>query len=808
LELNTNHTRIKMKTIKIILISLLSLIVVVIVAGLFIISGIKNGPVPEYSGELTLKGLESDVTVFRDERGMPHIYAENEHDLYFAVGYVMAQERLWFMDLIRRITTGRLSEVMGAELAETDKFLRCLEMTTKSKLVLSNEDTVILSYMQAYADGVNKYIDDAGKKLPPEFRILGYKPDPWKLEDIANIIGYMGWDLAKDNMTADLFYYQLVKKIGAEKAMQIIPDFKAVTSLVYPGFNLEEKLLKDAISVISSLDKLEALGAPSFSGSNNWAVSGRRTTTGKPILSNDMHLGFGSPGIWIQMHQVIPGKLNVTGVAVPGEPFVVAGHNENIAWGMTNLMVDDIDLFAERINPENPNQYYFNGEWKNMVVKKEIVKIKGGKTDSVIIKYTHRGPVISGFNNITDAALSMRWSGFDYSDEVRSVCLLNRAEGWNDFRDALKSFNSVSQNFVYADKEGNIGLNTGGGIALRKGNGSLIRNGETDESDWKGYVPFEQLPFSFNPETGYVSSANNRTVDESYPYYISSSFALPYRINRIRQMIGEKDIFSMDDFKGMILDQHSDFAALLTPLILDIEGRSNELTSAEKNALAVLKNWDYDMNAALVAPTIFEFFRPAFGRNLLGDELGDLYPSLFGTAREYYIYRILKSGPDEWVDNVNTPVKETLDDIVLMSFREAVSKLAQQFGEDQTAWTWGSIHKITIEHPLGKVKILDRIFKLNSDTYNAGGSNHTVSPYSYGAGFKVNHGASQRHIFNTADWDESFTITPTGASGVPASEFYLSHTKDYIEGKFYKDAFTEGAVKAAAKYTLILKAGE
>jgi len=797
-----------MKTFKIIMLSLLSLLVIVVVAGLLIISGVKNGAVPKYNGELTLSGLESDVTVFRDERGMPHIYADNEHDLYFAIGYVMAQERLWFMDLVRRVTTGRLAEVMGADLAETDKFLRCLEMTEKSKLVLSNEDPVILSYMQAYADGVNKYIGDAGKKLPPEFRILGYKPDPWKLEDIANIIGYMGWDLAKDNMTADLFYYQLVKKIGAEKALQIIPDFKAVSSVVFPGFTLDEKLLKDAISIISSLDKLEALGVSSFSGSNNWAVSGSRTTTGKPILSNDMHLGFGSPGIWMQMHQVIPGKLNVTGVVVPGEPFVVAGHNEKIAWGMTNLMVDDIDLFAEKINPENPDQYYFNGEWKNMVVKKEIIKIKGGKVDSVLIKYTHRGPVISGFNKISDAALSMRWSGFDYSDEVRSVCLLNRAAGWDDFRDALRSFNSVSQNFVYADTEGNIGLNTGGGIAIRKGNGSLIRNGETDESDWKGYVPFEQLPFSFNPANGYVSSANNRTVDESYPYYISSGFALPYRINRIRQMLDEKEVFNMDDFKKMILDQHSDYAALLTPHILKIEENGRTLTPEEMSALAELKNWDYDMNAGLVAPSVFEFFRPVFARNLLSDELGDLYPSLFGTAREYYIYRILKSGPDNWVDNINTPEKEILDDIIYLSFKEAVSDLKSKYGEDQTKWTWGSIHKITIEHPLGSVKILDRLFNFNSDSYSVGGSSHTVSPYTYAAGFKVNHGASERHIFNTADWDESFTITPTGASGVPASEFYLSHTKDYIEGKFYKDAFTESAVKAAAKYTLILKAGK
>jgi penicillin amidase len=270
-----------MKLLKIILFSVAVLVIAAVITGLILLTGIKRGALPQYKGELIAKGLGSAVTVYRDERGMPHIYASNEHDLYFSVGYVMAQERLWFMDLIRRVTTGRLSEVMGARMAESDKFLRCLEMTAKSKLVLSNEDPEILAYMQAYAEGVNTYITNAGNKLPPEFRILGYKPEPWKLEDIANIIGYMGWDLAKDNLSADLFYYQLIQKFGLEKASQLIPDWKAVSSVVYPDFKLDETLLKNARSFISSMDTIEALGIASFSGSNNWAVSGSRSETGK-----------------------------------------------------------------------------------------------------------------------------------------------------------------------------------------------------------------------------------------------------------------------------------------------------------------------------------------------------------------------------------------------------------------------------------------------------------------------------------------------------------------------------------------------
>jgi penicillin amidase len=271
-------------------------------------------------------------------------------------------------------------------------------------------------------------------------------------------------------------------------------------------------------------------------------------------------------------------------------------------------------------------------------------------------------------------------------------------------------------------------------------------------------------------------------------------------------MLDEKEVFSLDDFKRMILDQHSDYAALLTPFILKINDGKNGLTSGESAALKTLSDWDYDMNAKMVAPTIFEFFRISFAKNLLSDEFGDLYKEVYGTAKDYYIYRILKTGPDEWVDDIDTPSKETLNDIVLRSFKECVSDLSAQFGEDQSKWIWGNIHTFTIEHPLGSIKILDRLFRFNSKKYNVGGSYHTVSPYSYGEGFKVNHGASERHIFNTANWDESLTVLPTGVSGIPASEFYLSQTDSYIGGKFYKDAFSENAVKAAAKYKLVLKA--
>ncbi len=780
----------------------------------------------DYEGITKIPGLTDSVTVYRDERGMPHIYASSEHDLYLAVGYISAQERLWQMDLIRRTTAGRLSEIFGKSFLQVDIISRCLNMTEKSRLILQQEDPEILSCLEAYSEGVNQYISSC-KKLPCEFRILSYKPEPWCLEDIVNIIGLMGWSLGSRNLTAELFNYQLVRKVGAEKASALIPEWDIDSEIVYPDFELDDSLVSGVRSFILSFDRVNSLGVPSFSGSNNWAVSGKRSETGKPILSNDMHLPLNNPSIWIQMHQVVTGKLNVTGVVIPGEPFVVAGHNEKIAWGMTNLMVDDVDLYTEKINPGNPDQYFFNGEWKDMINKAEIIKIRGGKQDTVTIRYTHRGPLISGLLNLDhlspkvkwlgydylsglkdleDLSLSFRWSGFDISDEVKGIYLLDRAEGWDDFRSGLESFRSISQNFIYSDTEGNIGLNTGGGIPVRKGKGIRIRNGETDDYDWKEYVPFEQLPFSYNPAIGYLSSANNKTVDDDYPYFISQDFVVPYRIKRIREMLDEKELFGTEDFKRMVTDQHSVLAELLTPYLVKLNTRKDELSTLENSILTGLAEWNYNMDPTIIAPTVFEFFRICFRENLLADELGDLFEQLYYMTSEYYIYKIITDGEDEWVDNILTPEKEALDDIVMQSFKDGIGMLVKKYGKNTERWRWGRVHTIAFIHPLGSVKALGALYKLNSDEFPIGGSDHTVCPYfSFKPGFRASMGASVRNIYNTADWDDSYSVLPGGTSGVPKSEFYLSQIETYLDGKFYRDYFSSDAVKKSAKYKLVFK---
>lgn len=796
-----------MKILKITLVTIAVLLAVVLLAGVIAVPALRKSGLPELNGEKSLSALTAEVKVIRDERGVSHIYASNEHDLYFMTGYITAQERLWQMDMVRHATQGRLSELFKRDMFETDIFLRALGMQEKSRMVLEKEDPEILATLQAYADGVNAWITGCGKKLPPEFRVLGYEPEPWTMVDITNIIGFIGWDLASSNLSNEISNYKLGMKLGAEKAAELIADWNLVDEVVFPDFRLDDKLTDKALKAVSSMEKLEELGIVTLSGSNNWAVSGSRSETGKPILSNDMHLGFNVPGFWLQVHQVIPGKLNVTGVLFPGEPFIIAGHNDRIAWGMTNLGVDDIDLFVETVDSTG-NNYLYNGEWLPFRDVEHTLKMTDDSSQTRVLRYTHHGPVISGMQNIDDVVLSMCWSGYDYSDEIKAVYLLNRAGNWDEFRTALSHFKSISQNFAYADVDGNIGLNTGGGVPVRKGTGLLPRRGDTDEYEWKGYVPFELLPSSFNPEEGFISSANQRTVDSSYPFFISGEFSMPYRIMRIREMAGEKQVLGIEDFKRMITDNHSAYAKMLTPVILKGAEALSDPGETERKAIEELRGWNYAMDASLVAPTLFEFIRMEMAYQLLGDELDELYGAALGRQHDFYLYRLMKEGPDGWVDNVNTPEEESLETIIARSISAALDTLTARYGGYGEQWQWGRIHTITLEHPMGGVKILDRVLKLNSDTYGVGGSYHTVEPYAFRDNFKAHHGASERHIFNTADWDESLTVIPTGTSGIPGSPFYLSQTETYINNGFYSEPFSDAAVEAAKKYEMIFRPGK
>ncbi|MCK4881077.1 MAG: penicillin acylase family protein, partial [Bacteroidales bacterium] len=549
-----------MKILKRILTIILVVIVLAVAGGMIFLNSVKTRAVPDYNSGVDLENLSAPVTVFRDSLGIPHIYADNEEDLYRTVGYVMAQDRLWQMDLMRRITTGRLSEVLDPGLVEADQLFRALDFPKKSRQVISQTNPDILLCLEAFTDGINQFISQNQKKLSFEFTMLGYKPDPWEIVHTFNLIGYMAWDLSS-GWNTDMSLYKIQQVVSDTLFRELLPDMKFQGIPVFPDYMSSNNTLELQSAMTDAIGIIDELGLQVFEASNNWAVSGKKSETGMPIMVNDMHLGLMAPGIWYQMHQVIEGELNVTGVALPGGPFIIAGHNEDIGWGMTNVTVDDLDFYLETINPADSNQYLLDGEWVDMRVVEEKIVVKGSEEPAIRInRFTHRGPVVSEFKGVKDRVISARWQGNEYSNELRGTYLLNRAGNWEDFREAVKTFNSVSQNIVYADRFGNIGLQTSAGIPIRHSGGIMVYPGDTTLYDWQGQVPFEELPYSYNPECGYVSSANNKTVDDNYPYYIGSWFSLPWRIGRIREMLEEKEVMGTEDFKRMLRDQNSHFA--------------------------------------------------------------------------------------------------------------------------------------------------------------------------------------------------------------------------------------------------------
>ncbi len=797
-----------MKLLKRILTILAAIVVVALAGGVIFLSHIKTRAIPDYNEDVDLTSLSAEVTVYRDSLGIPHIYARNDLDLYRTVGYVMAQDRLWQMDLLRRITLGRLSEVLDPGLVDADQLFRALQFSKKSELVIAETDPYIIDCMEAFCDGVNQYIEAHQKKLPFEFAMLGYKPDPWTLVHSFNLIGYMHWDLAS-GWGEDMALYKLQKVLDEARFQELLPDMEYQNTYVYPDNNAPRDDLEIQSIMDDAIDFVEDRGLQVFQASNNWAVSGSRSKTGMPLMANDMHLGLMAPGIWYQMHQVVEGSLDVTGVVLPGQPYVVAGHNEDIAWGFTNLYVDDTDFYLETINPGDSNQYKLDGAWKDMEVIEESINVKG--TDDPVIrvnKFTHRGPVISKFKGVNDRVLSMRWQGNSYSNEFRSMHLLNRAGNWDEFRDALSTF-YVGQNCVYVDRLGNIGMQTVAGVPIREGEGILVYPGDTSLYDWTGLVPFGELPNSFNPGCGYVSSANNRTIGDDYPYYIGSWFAQPNRIERIREMLEAQEKHGIDDFRRMLRDQTSQLARKMTPLYLEALGPQDGEIYQE--AREILADWDYNMGVSSPAPLIHDIMWMELIKALFYDELGDeLYPLILGnnSLHRNLINKVRVTGKSAWCDDVNTEGRvETFHDNIQSAFTNAVDTIASLFGEDPGSWEWGDLHKVSLMHPMGSVAIVDKLFGVNRGPFPVGGSFHTVCPYTYplGKSFVANHGASERHIFNTANWDQSLTIIPTGESGVPASPHYLDQTEMYVNNEFHSDPFSREAVEKSKKYTAVFK---
>jgi penicillin amidase len=794
------------KILKRILLALLMLVIVIAVVAVIFVRNLSQRAVPDYDKDLPLQGLHAPVEVFRDSFAIPHVYAQDKHDLYMTTGYLLAEDRLWQMDMLRHVTEGRLSEIFGEKYVETDLLLRSLRFGLKSQRILADADTASLDAIRAFTDGVNQFIKANAHHLPPEFGILKYKPENWKPAQTLNMIGYMAWDLKAG--WSEILLNDIRKTVDSLRYRQLLPDLMREQPAVYSDMKSKSNPVSVVPDLLLHTDLLQKLGADVLDGSNNWAVSGAKSATGMPLLANDMHLGLNIPGIWYQMHQVVKGEINVTGLVLPGTPVIICGHNDSIAWGMTNTYVDNLDFYEEKINPVDSNQYEFNGEWKNFEIQKVIIKISNGTQVERQLRFSHRGAVVSSFKHIPGKVISMHWVGDEMSNEFKSVYLLNKANNWNDFTQALKTFTSISQNIVYADKKGNIGLYCAAGVPIRKRDIAFgILPGQTDEYDWKGYVPFDKLPHLFNPAQGFVASANNRTASADYPYHIGSWYSLPNRYERITEMLEDKKILSVDDFKAIQNDQHSRLAEKYMPSILRSLEAHAGWNDTEKKALTLMKNWDYSMDKKSSAAAIFETLYLQLIKCTFADELGPRFVDFNGVTSisRNAMDQLMDLKDSPWFDDIATPdKKETINEAIVCSFIGAVTDLGKQMGTDPQSWEWGKIHHLILAHPLASVKILDRIFNLNRGPFPVGGSFHTVSPYSYDANkpFEANHGSSHRHIFDVANWDNSFTVIPTGNSGIPASIHYCDQTEMYLNGQYHHDYFSKELIVSHARYKM------
>jgi len=778
---------------------------------------------PKVQGSLVVSGLRDKVDVVRDKMGVPHIYASTSHDLYFAQGYVHAQERFWQMDTWRHIGSGTLSEMFGKGQVKTDAFLRTLGWARVCAAEWEGLSPEGKAMLQAYVDGVNAWLKDhAGAEASLEYVVLGlispsYCIAPWTPVDSLTWGKAMAWDLG-GNMDDEIARAVLGRTLSPEQVADLYPPYPRDYPVIVPkiGENAPSdtptpgtaaspvsELMRFAPSVASDLGRVwnnlslaKAVLGPTGPdiGSNSWVVAGSRTTTGKPFLANDMHLGIQMPSIWFENDLHSSGAdgetpIDVTGFSFAGVPGIVAGHNARIAWAFTNLGPDVQDLFIEKINPANPDQYQYKGAWVNFETRTETIEVAGGVSVPLKIRVSRHGPIVSDsygpleaavdpkaapFRNAAGAplpqnyAVALSWTALSPSTPFEAIWRFNIASNWKEFREAAKGFIVPPQNLAYADVDGNIGYQTPGRIPIRaKGDGTLPVPGWTGEYDWTGYIPFEKLPWVYNPQSGYIATANNRASPWDYPYLITQDWDYGQRAKRIIDMIqsapGKIDAAYIT---GMHADAKNLNAETLVPILLaaPLDPRLAEIRDR------LFKGWDFEEKADSRATVLFE----TFWVRLLDDTFGGKLPAAYlpeGGSRWYVVMRNLVKLPESpWWDDSRTPGKvETRDDTFARAFAEAVAELSAKYGKDLADLPpWSSLHLATFRNQtLGEsgIGLIESLF--NRGPVPVGGSKSVVDATGYvvGKGFGVDWLPSEREVVDLSDLDASLAIHTTGESG-------------------------------------------
>lgn len=803
---------------------------------------------PQTSGEAKLAALKQEVTITRDVYSVPHIVAQNEEDLWRAAGYAAAQDRLWQMEFSRRALRGTLSEIFGPTVLEQDKFLRVWGFHRLAQQLTTALTPQSRAMLTAYAEGVNEYITTHSDRLPLEFSMLGFKPEPWKIEDSIGLARLMAFRLCHA-WFFEAALGKVAEQFGMPMALEIfpavLPNTPTILAEVIPPLRgargvspTHEEFanvnhtpltpLKGGIyqtpSLATQFDSFlhltqqtrATLGMPpGVLGSNNWVVHGSRTRSGKPILANDPHLGFSLPAVWYEMH-LKAGDFEVMGQTLPGVPSVVLGSNRHIAWGFTNGMVDDLDFYQERVNGK---EYLSSAGWKPLTILSEQIRIKGADPQTFEIRFTERGPLVNDILDIAKRdsfALSIRWTGFEMSDELAAFYGMNRARSWSEFEAALKQYTVPAQNVVYADVAGNIGYRLSGKVPIRRdGKGYLPYRGWENNGDWLGAIPFEDMPHTFNPVQGFVATANNLIIAPTYKYYLSNSWEPSSRIERITEMLQSNAHVDTSYIKTMQLDQLSKHAHYTLPRLLklmeidtSIAPSDTVLSVQEKQALVLLRQWDFVESTESVAATLYNVWATEFLQATLKDEMGDTlfknyvqWSSLAIRALEY----LVDHPQSPWFDDRTTEAVENGRHLARRALHQTISRLQTKFGELVGDWQWGQLHQLTLEHPFGKQKPFDVIF--NAGPIAVGGSPSTVNKgeYNLAEPYAVNSGASMRRIVDMANPEMCLSILPGGQSGQPLSPHYKDQIALWWKGQYRQVWMSAPRVAAGAQEVLRLQ---
>ncbi len=737
-----------------------------------------------------LPGIKSTTDVYIDDRLVPHVYAENDADAYYVQGYLHAKFRLWQMEFQTYVAAGRLSEIVGEERLSTDQFFRRLGMVyaAEHSLAITEADPVMKEVCDSYTAGVNAYISSLKpNEIPFEYKMMDYKPEPWTNLKTALFLKFMSYDLS--GQSNDLLYTNAKNVFGYADYMKLFPDKQDTLDPIIPrGTAFAKPGIK--VKMPSNIDSAYFGRKDTFTkkvpiipnknnGSNNWAVAGSKTKSGKPILCNDPHLGLNLPSLWYEMQITTP-THNTYGATFPGSPAVIIGFNDSCAWGETNAGRDVKDFYEIQFRDSTMQEYWFNKQWVKSEWRKETIKVKGKPDDVENIAMTVFGPVMYDKNykssDKTTKAYALRWSAHDSSNELRTFYYLNRAKNYADYSMAISTFHCPGQNFVFACHNGDIAIKQQGAfVAKWKSQGDFAMPGTDSSYMWQGFIPVEENPQMLNPARGFVSSANQKPVDESYPYYLGKSTAFPpyrgYIINR--RLAAMKDI-TPQDMEALQTDNYNVFAEICRPVLLKYL-RQNGLDENSKKYLDIFKNWNLRNDTAEKAPTVFKVWWDDIEHGMWDDEFAQTTLPMPWPDQSVLIESIIKDSTYKFADDITTKDKvENVADIVSAAFKKAVDSLTKIEKDGKLNW---SAFKDTHVMHLTKQAALSRLH------LPVGGGTHIINATT------GDHGPSWRMVVHMTDNVEAYAVYPGGQSGNPGSKYYDTFLDTWVQGKYYSLLF-------------------